>query len=92
MSKVILHLCADTGSDTKPYQDDPAYDVRLIGSDIGVENYTEPERPEYDNCKHEYYLDGYISRCRKCQEICQTCSHTLSFDICEECGAYDYIG
>lgn len=42
--KIILHLCADTGSDTKPYQDDPNYDVRLIGSDIGVENYhvTEP--------------------------------------------------
>lgn len=55
-------------------------------------NYTEPEKPEYDNCKHEYYLDGYISRCIKCQEICQICSHTLSFDICEECGAYDYIG
>ena len=43
MKKVILHLCADTGSDTKPYQDDPAYDVRLIGSDIGVENYTVTE-------------------------------------------------
>lgn len=44
MKKVILHLCADTGSDSKPYQDDPEYEVRLIGSDIGVENYhvTEP--------------------------------------------------
>lgn len=44
MKKVILQLCADTGSDTKFYQDDPNYDVRLIGSDIGVENYhvTEP--------------------------------------------------
>lgn len=42
--KIILQLCADTGSDTKPYQDDPDYEVRLIGSDIGVENYhvTEP--------------------------------------------------
>ena len=37
--KIILHLCADTGSDSKPYQDDPNYDVRLIGSKIGVENY-----------------------------------------------------
>lgn len=26
--KVILHLCADTGSDTKPYQDDP--DVKSV--------------------------------------------------------------
>lgn len=42
--KIILHLCADTGSDTKPYQDDQEYEVRLIGSSIGVENYhvTEP--------------------------------------------------
>lgn len=39
MSKVILHLCADTGSDSKPYQDDPDYEVILVGSDIGVENY-----------------------------------------------------
>lgn len=40
--KIILHLCADTGSDTKPYQNDPDYIVKLIGSDIGVENYTPP--------------------------------------------------
>ena len=40
--KIILHLCADTGSDTKPYKD-ASYDVRLVGSDIGVENYIPPE-------------------------------------------------
>lgn len=40
--KIILHLCADTGSDTKPYKD-AGYDVRLIGSDIGVENYHPPK-------------------------------------------------
>ncbi len=40
--KIILHLCADTGSDSKPYRD-AGYDVRLVGSDIGVENYTPPE-------------------------------------------------
>lgn len=38
--KVILHLCADTGSDTKPYQDDPEYEVVLVGSRIGVENFS----------------------------------------------------
>ena len=32
--KIILHLCADTGSDTYPYQNDPEYEVRLIGSDM----------------------------------------------------------
>lgn len=43
MKKIILHLCADTGSDTKPYQDDPEYEVILVGSDIGVENYHAPK-------------------------------------------------
>lgn len=42
MKKIILHLCADTGSDTQPWRD-AGYDVRLIGSDIGVENYTPPK-------------------------------------------------
>ena len=38
----ILHLCADTGSDTRPYQD-AGYNVILVGSDIGVENFHPPE-------------------------------------------------
>lgn len=42
MSKIILQLCADTGSDTKPYKN-AGYDVRLIGSSIGVENYHPPK-------------------------------------------------
>lgn len=46
MKKTILHLCADTGSDTKPYQDDPDYEVIKVGSDIGVENY-HPDKPIY---------------------------------------------
>lgn len=40
--KTILHLCADTGSDTKPYRDN-GYNVVLIGKDIGVENYHPPQ-------------------------------------------------
>lgn len=40
--KTILHLCADTGSDTKPYQD-AGYNVILVGSKIGVENYHPPK-------------------------------------------------
>ena len=40
--KVILHLCADTGSDSWPYQKDPDYEVILVGKDIGVENYHQP--------------------------------------------------
>jgi hypothetical protein len=41
-NKIILHLCADIGSDSKPYRD-AGYDVRCIGKDIGVENYHPPE-------------------------------------------------
>lgn len=43
--KTILHLCADTGSDTKPWKD-AGYEVILIGKEIGVENY-HPDRPIY---------------------------------------------
>lgn len=43
--KTILHLCADTGSDSFFYRRD-GYEVILIGSDIGVENYT-PDRKIY---------------------------------------------
>lgn len=40
--KIILHLCAKEGSDSKPYRD-AGYDVRIIGEEIGVENYNPPE-------------------------------------------------
>lgn len=40
--KIILHLCADTGSDTKPYRDN-GYRVILVGSKIGVEDYHPPK-------------------------------------------------
>lgn len=39
--KLILQLCADTGSDTKPYRDN-GYEVILVGKDIGVENFHPP--------------------------------------------------
>ena len=41
-NKIILQLCADTGSDTMPYRKN-GYTVILIGSDIGVENYHPPK-------------------------------------------------
>lgn len=40
--KIILHLCADIGSDSKPYKD-AGYEVILVGKDIGVENYHPPK-------------------------------------------------
>ena len=42
MRKIILHLCADLGSDSRFYQMDPNYEVILVGEDIGVENFTPP--------------------------------------------------
>lgn len=42
--KIILHLCADTGSDSRPYQlYGTPYEVILVGKDIGVENYHPPK-------------------------------------------------
>lgn len=38
----ILHLCADTGSDTKPWRD-AGHEVILVGQSIGVENYHPPK-------------------------------------------------
>lgn len=40
--KVILHLCADIGSDSKPYRD-AGYEVVCVGKHIGVENVNFPE-------------------------------------------------
>lgn len=41
MKKLILHLCADIGSDSQPYREN-GYEVICIGKDIGVENYNPP--------------------------------------------------
>lgn len=41
--KIILHLCANTGSDSYPYRTDPNYKVILVGESIGVENYHPPK-------------------------------------------------
>ena len=41
--KIILHLCADIGSDTRYFQLDSNFEVIKIGKDIGVENYNPPE-------------------------------------------------
>jgi hypothetical protein len=41
-TKTILHLCADTGSDSQVYKEN-GYNVILVGSKIGVENYHPPQ-------------------------------------------------
>jgi len=43
MKKIILHLCADSGSDSRYYKLDDDYEVIMIGEEIGVENYTPPK-------------------------------------------------
>lgn len=43
MKKIILHLCADLGSDSRFYQIDDNYEVIMIGEKIGVENYHPPQ-------------------------------------------------
>lgn len=44
MKKLILHLCADIGSDSQTYRDKPdEYEVICIGRQVGVENYHPPE-------------------------------------------------
>jgi hypothetical protein len=40
--KIILHLCADLGSDSLFYQLSDEYEVVMIGEGIGVENYNPP--------------------------------------------------
>ena len=40
MKKVILHLCADIGSDSRYFQLDDDYRVIKIGIDVGVENFS----------------------------------------------------
>lgn len=43
--KIILHLCAEDGSDTLPYKE-AGYDVRLVTKAVGVENYIPPSDKE----------------------------------------------
>ena len=43
LKKVILHLCADIGSDSWLYANDNEYEVIKIGKEIGVENFNPPE-------------------------------------------------
>lgn len=43
LKKIILHLCADIGSDSRYFQLDDKFEVIKIGKDIGVENYKPPK-------------------------------------------------
>ena len=43
MKKIILHLCADIGSDSRFYDLDDNFEVIKVGKNIGVENFTPPD-------------------------------------------------
>ncbi|MDY0144114.1 MAG: hypothetical protein RBR97_19710 [Bacteroidales bacterium] len=43
MGNIILHLCADIGSDSRYYQLDPKYSVICVGKETGVENFNPPK-------------------------------------------------
>jgi hypothetical protein len=60
MQKVILHLCADTGSDTKPYQDSDEYKVVLVGEAVGVENFS-VTRWLHMNGMHDHEIVGVVA-------------------------------
>ena len=51
--RVILHLCADSGSDTWPYHMDPEYEVIRVGEAIGVENFTLADK--------DYVVSGIVA-------------------------------
>ena len=42
--RLILHGCADTGSDSWFYQQDPAYRVVKVGAAVGIENFSPARR------------------------------------------------
>ena len=106
--KIILHLCADTGSDTKPYQDDPRYEVILVGSGIGVENYHPPENvhgvvanppcTEFSRARtggRARLGESGLFLVRECQRIIAECGKSLQFYVIENpaTGALrDYLG
>ena len=81
--RTILHLCADIGSDSYPYQLDPNYNVIKIGKEIGVENY-HPDRPIHGIianpvCTEFSTASGFhkkgspdLSMLKECQRIIKT--------------------
>ena len=86
MMKTILHLCADIGSDSYPYQLDSDYEVIKIGKDIGVGNYHSDRpihgiiaNPVCTDFSNLHGLNGYkrnpdLSMVTHCQRIIKECN------------------
>lgn len=90
MKKIILHLCADLGSDSRYYQLDDNYEVIKIGQEIGVENYTPPKNvygvianppcTEFSTAKcftHVGDLDKGMELVNHCLRIIEECNPTF---------------
>ena len=85
--KIILHLCAGVGSDSKPYRDH-GYDVCLVDKKIGVENYAPPQNV-HGVIANPPCTEFSIAKCyrrnpekgmflvQKCLEIIELCSPTF---------------
>lgn len=84
--KVILHLCADLGSDSKYYQFSDEYKVIKIGIDVGVENFSphgdiygviaNPPCTEFSTAKcftHKGDLDKGMELVNHCLRIIEEC-------------------
>lgn len=87
--KVILHLCADTGSDSKIYKDN-GYEVICIWKDIWVENYHPPENVywvianpvclEFSTARSDWKArnpEEWMKLVRECQRIISECNPTF---------------
>jgi hypothetical protein len=85
MKKIILHLCADIGSDSVFYQNDDEYEVIMVGEDIGVENFTPPPNvhgvicnpvcTEFSSAKNSNLRTvPDLSMVKHCQRIIAECS------------------
>lgn len=107
MPETILQLCADTGSDTKPYKD-AGYNVILIGKDIGVENY-HPPKDVYGIIANPVCLEFSTARSdgkarnpdegfklvKECLRIIDECDDSLKFWVIENPARgvlKDYLG
>lgn len=105
--KIILHLCADTGSDTQIYKEN-GYTVVLVGKSIGVENYHPPKNVygiianpvcvEFSTARSDGKarnpIEG-LKLVRECQRIIEEAGGGLKFWVIENPATgvlRDYLG
>lgn len=81
--KIILHLCADIGSDSLYYKLSNKYNVIMIGKEIGIENYLPPENVHgiiaNPVCTEFSTANGFhrIKDCKKGMEMVNHCMRII---------------